>query len=78
MRQSCCSVLIHTMQDFKHDPDEDEPSEDDSAEVAKALGEAPQPAQVARDRRLVAKERVALEERNIILPPQCDLYLTTV
>ena len=37
------------------------------------LDSAPDPDQVATDKRLVARERMALEQRNIILPAQCAL-----
>jgi hypothetical protein len=35
------------------------------------LGEAIDPARLATDKRLITRQRIALEESNIIVPPQC-------
>ena len=37
------------------------------------LGDVPRPHQVAVDKRLIARERLLLEEHDVLLPPQCAL-----
>lgn len=58
-------VLAQAAQDTAHS------TQHSTIHCASVLGGAPDPEQLATDRRLAARERIALEQRNIILPAQC-------